>query len=361
MSGGTPVNLPEGFAPSAEDAYKAYRSSRDESLQRIRDIAAQKNPYKGATGALLYEIGRFGDQLLTGAIPAGIDTLGMGVTGLYGTLFEDMQAGAWDEKTGDKKVPIERGGAKTPAPPPSAPPRTKQRAGAPTNAPASGIEAGITPTAPAGGGVGAGGAAGTQPVTTSPYGPMEQFVRDLYARDEERRARMTEREEEAKSMARLKAGLAIMGGKSPYFAQNLANALPVIQQYEQQMAGIAGDEDQYEQELRQRLIGARTGDIQMQAMQQRQKAETEAKTAEAYAKIKELESKGQLGMSDAVKLIAETFIGTATAPGPWFNLSPQEATRNASALAAQMVTSLKQVPAYEQNASGNAIKAPGVQ
>lgn len=310
------------------------------------------------------DAGEFGLQTLR----TGLGVLGTGTGAVGDLVFGNEQSNRWlsEQQTGDKKVPIERGGKKTPAAPAPAPPQTKQRAGAGTNAGiAAGTDAGagpvVTPAAPSGSGVGAGGAAGTKPIEASPYGPMEQFVRDLYARDEERRARMTEREEEAKSMARLKAGLAIMGGKSPYFAQNLANALPVIQQYEQQMAGMASDEDQFEQELRQRLIGARTGDIQMQAMQQRQKAESEAKTAEAYAKIKELESKGQLGMSDAVKLIAETFIGTATAPGPWFNLSPQEATRNASALAAQMVTSLRQVPAYERNASGNAIKVPGVQ
>lgn len=301
-----------------------------------------------------------------GAVRTGLGFLGTGVGALGDIVFGTKESNRWmSDQSGDKKVPIERGGKKTPAAPAAAPPQTKQRAGAPANAPVAGADAGtgagIAPAAPSGGGVGAGGAAGTKPVAASQYGPMEQFVRDLYARDEDRRARMTEREEEARSMARLKAGLAIMGGRSPYFAQNLAAALPVIQQYEQQMAGMAGDEDQYEQELRQRLIGARTGDIQMQAMQQRQNAEISAKIAEANAKIAEERSKGMLTYDKAYEILRKDLVGTMTNPGPFYNKTPAEQEAEVAKYAAQAVNTSRLVNQYGYNAPGNPIKAPGVQ
>jgi len=44
--------------------------------------------------------------------------------------------------------------------------------------------------------------------------------------------------EEARNMALLQAGLAIAGGTSPHFAQNLAGAIPAIQGYQTQIANI---------------------------------------------------------------------------------------------------------------------------
>ena len=44
--------------------------------------------------------------------------------------------------------------------------------------------------------------------------------------------------EDARNMALLQAGLAIAGGTSPHFAQNLAGAIPALQGYQTQMASI---------------------------------------------------------------------------------------------------------------------------
>jgi hypothetical protein len=44
--------------------------------------------------------------------------------------------------------------------------------------------------------------------------------------------------EDARNMALLQAGLAIAGGTSPHFAQNLAGAIPALQDYQTQVASI---------------------------------------------------------------------------------------------------------------------------
>lgn len=353
MSGGVPI---EGFAPSAEQAYKDYRSSRDQSLQRIRDIAAQKNPNRGAAGALLYEIGRFGDQLLTGAIPAGVDTLGMGLTGLYGTLFEEMRPGAWDDQTGDKKVPVERGGA-APKPPskPAAKPSAAPKAPpiVPPGTPGGGIATG---TQSSGGGVGAGGAGATTPVST--YGPAEQFVRDLYARDQDRLARMTAREEEARTIARINAGLAIAGGRSPYFAVNLANAIPVLQQYQNQRDQLYSESDRFEREFMQRLIGARGADIQANLERYKSSNELEAAKARANVELAELAQKGKITFKDAYEIhLKNLYSSDPTKPGPMTDY--REAEKEALRLASQTVTSGNEALTFINNSASNPIKVPG--
>lgn len=131
---------------------------------------------------------------------------------------------------------------------------------------------------------------------------------DTSARDE----RMRRQREEAKSMARLNAGLAIAAGKSPYFAQNLAGAIPVIQQYQRDQMMSDAQASDFERQYMDALIGARGVDIASAARAQQAQIEAQSRLnvaeTEARAKIAELQSKNQLTLSAAIDLLKQAYL-----------------------------------------------------
>lgn len=152
---------------------------------------------------------------------------------------------------------------------------------------------------------------------SSPYsgagvtGDLESFVRQVMGDNADYEARIDKRRKQAADMALLQAGLGIAAGRSPYFASNLAGAMPAISQYQKDIGGIADSQDAREQAYREALIGGRTNDTKLQLTREMNFAEGKQKLAqieaEAKVKIAEMKSKGQIDEADLLRELGNVY------------------------------------------------------
>jgi hypothetical protein len=315
------TTVPDLLDPNYGRSYleQTYRNARDFGEQRSRkldEILGFENQQKSGLGKLLVEAGRY-RLAAPEALGMLLSGVGTAVSGGLGYALEDMTPGAWSDAAPSEPA---KKAAKKPATSPAtapakAPPTTKL---APTGAPVSGTSASPAGNAPTVRDTGI--AAGMREQQTapvgSPYGPAEQFVRELYKEDAARQERLARREEEAKRMARIQAGLAIASGDSQYFAKNLARAIPIMSDYQKTRAGLDEESDAFEQQFRERLIGARGIDVQQAELMKRVKVENAAKIQqaqiEAGAKVAEERAKGAITPQRALEMVYEYY----TKPNP---------------------------------------------
>jgi hypothetical protein len=255
-----------------------------------------------------------------GAIPEAVGQglmSGYEAVGDIATLSEKELKEKWARDAAESTPKPKQ--TKSATPPAKAPPTTKL---APTGAPVSGTGASPAGNAPQVRGTGISAGIKNEPppppqnTPGSPYGPAEQYVRELYKDDAARQERLARREEEAKRMARIQAGLAIASGDSQYFAKNLARAIPVINDYQKTRAGLDEESDAFEQQFRERLIGARGIDIQQAELMKRTQAQNNAEVRkaeiEAASELQKLMREGALTERTAFEKIYEYY----TKPNP---------------------------------------------
>ena len=238
-------------------------------------------------------MGAVGGMLGTGLGAVYDATLGYG-PGTRAWMTAPKDAAGTPEK---KKIEVKADGKKPAQPPAATKPTTAQTPVPPTTkVPTTDQAAQDTVT-------GKGGV----------MGDLESFVRDLMAEKEAASSRgRSEREQRLRDTAILQAGLGIAAGDSPYFASNLKGAMPAIQMYQAGMDNIDQDVAAREDAYRQALIGARTGDMRMQAAREAAGLETKQRLAvaefEMKAKLEELRAKGQLTREDFLRVVKDTYL-----------------------------------------------------
>lgn len=136
-------------------------------------------------------------------------------------------------------------------------------------------------------------------------GALEDMVRAMMPDNSAKEARLAARHEENRRMALLQAGLGIAAGKSPYFAQNLAGAMPAIEGYQRGEANIDQERDQIDARndaYNQALIAAKSGDMKLaqsyklagMEIDARRQEKKDAIAAQLEASLKELAAKREI-------------------------------------------------------------------